>query len=47
VFADLPVITDLDAAATSPKAIIDRRLVKKGNTAIPQVLQQPGKITTS
>jgi len=37
VYDSLPVITDLEAADTVPEAIIDRRLVKKGNTAIPQV----------
>ena len=29
--------TDLEAADTVPEKIIDRRLVKKGNTAVPQV----------
>jgi len=37
VFDTLPVTTDLEAAAAVPDRIIDRRLVKKGNTAIPQV----------
>jgi len=37
VYDLLPVITDLEAADTVPEAIVDRRLVKKGNTAIPQV----------
>jgi len=37
VYDSLPVITDLEAADTVPEAIVDRRLVKKGNTAIPQV----------
>jgi len=37
VFDTLPVTTDLEAAAAVPDRIIDRRLVKKGNTTIPQV----------
>ena len=37
VFDTLPVTTDLEAAAAVPDKIIDRRLVKKGNTTIPQV----------
>jgi len=37
VYDELPVITNLAAAATTPEAILDRHLVKKGNTAIPQV----------
>lgn len=37
VYASLPVTTDLEAAATVLEDIIDRRLVKKGNRAIPQV----------
>lgn len=37
VYDSLPGITDLEAAATQPLAILDRRLVKKGNNAIPQV----------
>jgi len=31
------VTTDLEATAAQPEAILERRLVKKGNTAIPQV----------
>ena len=38
VFADLPVTTDIEAAAATPEQVLDRRLVKKGNTTIPQVL---------
>ena len=38
VFSTLPVVTDLQAAPTQPEAIQERRLVRKGNTAIPQVL---------
>ena len=37
MFDTLPVTTDLEAAAAVPDKIIDRRLVKKGNTTIPQV----------
>jgi hypothetical protein len=37
VFDTLPKLTDLEAAETVPKAIIARRLVRKGNSAIPQV----------
>ena len=37
VYDTLPVTTDLEAAAATPEAILERRLVKKGNTAIPQV----------
>jgi hypothetical protein len=37
VYSTLPVTTDLEAAAAIPKEIIDRRLVRKGNYAIPQV----------
>lgn len=37
VYDSLPVIKDLEAADTVLVAVIDRRLVKKGNTAIPLV----------
>jgi hypothetical protein len=37
VYSTLPVTTDLEAAAAIPKEIIDRRLVHKGNSTIPQV----------
>ena len=37
VFDTLPVTMDLEAATAVPDRIIDRRLVKKGNTTIPQV----------
>jgi hypothetical protein len=36
-FEELPTITDLTATAVEPEHIMDRRLVKKGNVAIPQV----------
>ena len=38
VFSELPPVASLDGADVVPKAILDRRLVKKGNNAIPQVL---------
>jgi hypothetical protein len=38
VYADLPSTTDLEAAAAVPAAILQRRLVKTGASAIPQVL---------
>jgi hypothetical protein len=38
VFAELPKTPALDTLETSPEKILDRRLVKKGNTAVPQVL---------
>jgi hypothetical protein len=37
VFSKLPMTTDLEAAAAIPEQVLDRRLVKKGNSAIPQV----------
>jgi hypothetical protein len=37
VYESLPVITDLEAVDIVSEAIVDRCLVKKGNTAIPQV----------
>lgn len=36
VYDSLLATTDLEVANTEPEKIIDRRLVKKGNTAIPQ-----------
>lgn len=38
VFATLPKLPSLDSVDTEPEAILDRRLVKKGNAAVPQVL---------
>jgi hypothetical protein len=38
VFSTLPVLTDLQASNALPAEIQDRRLVRKGNNAIPQVL---------
>ena len=38
VYKKLPTTTDLEATAAQPEKIIERRLVKKGNNAVPQVL---------
>jgi hypothetical protein len=38
VFSELLVTTDVDVAAAKPEQVLDRRLVRKGNTAVPQVL---------
>lgn len=38
VFSSLPAIPTLDCAQLEPEKILDRRLTKKGNTAITQVL---------
>lgn len=38
VFKDLPKVVELDTKQVQPEAVLDRRLVKKGNQAIPQVL---------
>jgi len=38
VFSKLPMTTDIEAANAVPEAVLSRRLVKKGNAAIPQVL---------
>ena len=38
MFSFLPVLTDLEATAAVPDQVLERRLVKKGNTAITQVL---------
>jgi hypothetical protein len=37
VYEHLPTISDLEAAKAVPASILDRRLVKKGNTAVLQV----------
>jgi len=37
VFDTLPVTIDLEAVAAIPQEVVERRLIKKGNTAIPQV----------
>ena len=50
VYDTLPVLTDLEAADTVPRAILELRMVKKGNAAIPQVKLQwvglPNLMTT-
>jgi hypothetical protein len=38
VFAELPKFSALDVLNTEPELVLDRRLVKKGNAAVPQVL---------
>ena len=38
VFSDIAKLVDLSSHDTEPEAVLDRRLVKRGNTAIPQVL---------
>lgn len=40
VFSELPVATDFAAVSPVPAAILQRRLVRKGNAATPQVLVQ-------
>lgn len=40
VYPDIHKLVDLSAHATTPELILERRLVKRGNTAIPQVLIQ-------
>jgi hypothetical protein len=37
VFSELPMVSDITASTTEPEAILGRRLVKKGNHAIPQI----------
>lgn len=40
VFSELPKLIDLSVHDLAPESILDRRLVKKGGRAIPQVLDQ-------
>lgn len=54
VFQELPKLVDLSAREVEPEQVLDRRLVKKGNHAVPQVLikwtqlgLQHGRITMS
>ena len=48
VFSELPVTTDIEASAAVPEVIIERCLVKKGATAVPQVpVKWSGLPTTS
>ena len=44
-YSDLPATTDIQAVETTPEQLLDRRLVKKGNTTIPQVLVKWAGIT--
>lgn len=44
VYSELPTITDLSTVQLYPEAILNRRLVKKGNRAIPQVLVKWSKL---
>lgn len=37
MYSDISTLTHLDTATLKPEAILERRLVKKGNTAVPQV----------
>ena len=37
VYDTTPVLTDLEAAKTVPLAVLERRMVKKGNATVPQV----------
>ena len=47
VFSDISTLVDLSAHDTAPECILDCRLVKKGNTAVPQVLIKWSKIPAS
>ena len=47
LFADIGTLPDLSAHATAPELILDHRLVKKGNTTIPQVLVKWSKLPAS
>ena len=38
VYSELPQLVDLSAHDLHPERVLDRRLVKKGNQAVPQVL---------
>lgn len=38
VYSELPEITDLSSVDVSPEQILDRRLVKKGSSAVPLML---------
>jgi hypothetical protein len=40
VFSELPITTDIEATNAPPEQIMERRLVKRENTAIPQVRVQ-------
>ena len=40
VYTDIPAVPDLTTLAPVPVAILDRRMVRKGNAAAPQILIQ-------
>lgn len=40
VFTTLPPLVDLSKTGIFPEAVLDRRMVRKGNQAVPQVLIQ-------
>ena len=44
VYTQLPLLADLSATELEPESVLDRRLVKKGNRAIPQVLVKRANI---
>jgi len=44
VFSDLPKVAELDGQDLYPEAVLERRLVKKGNKAVPQALVQWAKL---
>ena len=44
VYSDIGTLTDLSTHDTEPEFVLDRRLVKKGNSAVPQVLVKWSKL---
>jgi len=44
VYSDIGTLTDLSTHDTEPELVLDRRLVKKGNSAVPQVLVKWSKL---
>jgi hypothetical protein len=44
IFSDISKLIDLTSTSTEPESILDRRLVKKGNGAVPQVLIKWSKL---
>jgi len=46
VFSDIIRLPDLTAHLTEPETILERRLVKKGNSAVPQVLVKWSQLPT-
>jgi hypothetical protein len=47
VYSTLPAVTDLEATTAVPERILERRLVKKGNNVVPQVLLTWTRLPTS